>query len=91
MRWNRKLGLWIEDEWLVSLYFAMREAKEQVVEWGKGTPFDNDREMQITKYYGKPPDIFNRGPMLKEGEQGVCEKEWLRYAEFEICERSDMK
>ena len=62
----------------------MREAKDTVLEWGKGASFDNGRELQITKYYGKPNDVFSHGPLMKEGERGVCECEWLRYAIFEI-------
>lgn len=90
-KWNRKLGIWIEDEWLVELFEVMRDAKDRVIEWGKGAPFDNNRELQITRYFGKACDIFGHGPELREGDAGVCEKEWLRYAEFEVHERSDQE
>jgi hypothetical protein len=66
------------------LYGTLRSARDALIEWGEGAPFDNPRELQITRYYRKPPDIFSKGAELKEGYAGVCEKAWLRYAEFEI-------
>lgn len=60
-----------------------------LVEWAEGAPFDNNREVQITRYFGKSQDVFNHGKELKEGMIGVCEKAWLRYAEFEIQERDE--
>ena len=91
LKWNRKLGIWVEDEWLTDIFGTMRDAKDAVTAWGDGTPFDNNRELQITKCFGKASDIFHHGPELREGDAAVCEKEWRRWAEFEIRERSDAK
>jgi len=90
-KWNRKYGVWEENEWLTDIYESALEAKRAVAQWGEGASFDNGRELQITRYYGKRPDIFNLGIEKKKGEPGICEKAWLRYAEFEIKRSDDQK
>ena len=89
-RWNPKFGMWEEDEWLTDIFGRMADAKDALVRWGNGSPFDNERELQITKCFGKPPNVFTHGPELRNGDRGICEKVWLRYSEFEILERSDI-
>lgn len=79
----------MEDEWITEIYGDLFGAKDAVVKWAEGAPFDNDRELQITRYFGKPVSDFTHGPELREGVPGICETEWMRYAEYEIRERSD--
>ena len=89
MKWDAKLGIWSDDEWLVGIYDEMWLARCAVEDWGEGRPWDNKRELQITRYYKKRKSIFEPGEEILEGEPAVCEKEWMRYAAYNVFERSD--
>lgn len=87
-KWDSKLHMWVEDEWLVDIYGDLRSAREAVEIWGEGRPFDNNRELQITRYWKKRSNPFTPGEETEEGDPALREKSWMRYDEFEIRERS---
>lgn len=84
MKWNPDLRIWEEDEWLVGIYEQMWMARNAVEEWGRGRDWSNDRELQIIRYFRKRTKMFEPGEELTEDTDGVCEKIWLRYAEFDV-------
>ena len=89
MKWNEKLHYWEEDEWLTDIYVRLRLAREAVEKWGGGHGWDNNRELQITRYFRKGKTMFEPGEEVDRGDPALCEKVWLRYAEYTISERSD--
>ena len=89
MQWNKKLGIWQEDEWLVGLYPEEMSAKRAVERWGEGRQWDNPRELQITRYFRKQSAATGPAGESVRGDPAVCERVWLRYAEYTVNERSD--
>lgn len=49
-----------------------------------GHPFDNNTENRVTRYFGKQPDPFTKGPELSKGDPNVTEQEWMRYSVYTI-------
>lgn len=84
LSWDAKRKRWNEDEWLTQIYASLREAKDAVMQFAEGHPFDNDRELQVTRYFGKSADPFNRGKELSKGDQRIVLYEWMRYAVFQV-------
>lgn len=84
LQWNRKLNLWEEDEWLIGIYGEMQSARKVVEDWGEGRQWDSNLEIQITRYFGKRQNEFERGMEKMKGDPAVCEKVWLRYAEYDV-------
>jgi hypothetical protein len=84
LQWDAKLHIWNEDEWPVEIYKERWLARRKVEEWGEGKPFDNNREMQITRYFRKRSTMAEQGQEITEGDPAICEKVWLRFAEFEV-------
>lgn len=82
LKWDSRKREWKEDEWLTQIYGELQEAKEAVMGFAEGRPFDNDRELQITRYFGKNLGIFERGNELPKEDPNVVMHEWMRYAEF---------
>lgn len=91
MQWNHRLNIWDGDEWLVDIYDDQWLARQIVEDWGAGRPWDNNREVQITKYFRKRKSLFEPGNEISGDHPALCEKVWLRYSEFELHERSDVK
>lgn len=83
------MKVWIEDEWLTDLYSDMVDAKNAVRRFAEGRPFDNERELRVTRYYGRNRDAFNKGKELAKGDPDIQRHEWMRYAEFIVHGRSD--
>lgn len=86
LSWDAKQKKWNEDEWLTQIYASLREAKDAVMQFAEGHPFDNDRELQVTRYFGKSADPFNRGEELPKGDKRIILHEWMRYAVYTILE-----
>ena len=84
LRWNKKTKMWIEDEWLTQIYGKLCEAKDVVVAFSEGRPFDNDRELQVTRYFGMSENPFNHGRELSKGDPQIVLHEWMRYAVYTI-------
>lgn len=89
MQWNPKLHIWDWDEWLIDIYDDPWMAKAAVESWGEGRSWDNNRELQITRCYKKRTTPEEPGEEIPDGNPAVCEKMWLRYAEFRLKERGD--
>ena len=81
--------MWCEDEWLTDIYDDPWLARSAVERGGEGRPWDNDRELQITRCYRKRINELIQGEEIPEGHPAVCEKAWARYAEFPIKERGE--
>ena len=58
--------------------------KNALCEFAEGHPFDNDREMQITRYFGKARNALDRGKELTKGDPNIVTHEWMRYAEYHL-------
>lgn len=86
MKWNLKTKCWEEDEWLTQIYGKLQEAKKAITDFADGHPFDNDRELQVTRYFGKSNALFDRGKELPKGDPDIVMHEWMRYAVYTIFE-----
>ncbi len=86
MLWNERDRRWDEYEWLERICWTMRQARDCLCEFGDGRPYDNNLEAQITRYYGKRTNPFIRGPEKEKDDPDIREKEWMRYAAYEIAE-----
>ena len=84
MWWNEKLKRWDEDEWLTQIYEQLCDAREAVYQFANGKPFDGNRDMQVTRYFGKRTDPFYRGKELEKGDPEIVEREWMRYAVYNV-------
>lgn len=84
MKWDTKKKEWKDDEWLSQIYASLQEAKAAIENFAEGRPFDNDRELQVTRHFGKGADIFSRGEELPKDDKRVVLHEWMRYAEFQL-------
>ena len=60
------------------------DAKNALYKFAEGHPFDNDREIQVTRYFGKPKDAFDRGKELSKGDPNIVTHMWMRYAEYKL-------
>ena len=90
IRWDSKEKRWRDDEWLTQIYEQLRDAKDAIRQFAEGHPFDNDQENKVTRYFGEPKDIFDRGEELKKGDPGVVMHEWMRYAQFKLITAEDI-
>lgn len=82
-RLNGRSRKYESDEWLCKIYTTERAAKEAVREFGEGKDFDNERELQITRFFERGQTIFENGPeSLCELSGGNCQ--WMRYQEYEL-------
>ena len=86
LKWEAKEKRWKEDEWLTQIYGSLQKAKDAVIEFAEGHSFDNDRELQVTRYFGKDSDPLNHGEELKKGDPHIMLHEWMRYAAYQINE-----
>lgn len=84
MKWDVKTSQWRNDEWLTQIYATLREAKEAIEKFAEGHPFDNDRELQVTRYFGKSHNAFDRGKELTKDDPDILTREWMRYAVYQL-------
>ena len=84
MQWDTKNKVWKEDEWLTQIYQNFKDAKNALYQFAEGHPFDNDREVQVTRYFGKPRNGFDRGRELPKGDPDIISHVWMRYAEYKL-------
>lgn len=82
--WDSKDKTWKEDEWLTQIYQNLCDAKEALYKFAEGHPFDNGRENQVTRYFGKAKTMFDKGIELTKGDPDIIRHEWMRYAVFRI-------
>lgn len=71
------------DEWLIGVHATSQEAREAVMAFGDGKPFDTNGEMQITRYHAKSDSDFRLGPETLCQVKGGC-KEWVRYEPYPV-------
>ena len=84
LKWDKKKKEWNEDEWLTQIYGTLKEAKTVIERFAEGHPFDNDRELQVTRYFGESDKLFDRGEELSKDNPDVVMREWMRYAEYQL-------
>ena len=84
LKWNLKTKCWEEDEWLTQIYGKLQEAKKAIADFAGEHPFDNDRELQVTRYFGKSSNPFEHGQELSKGDSRIVMHEWMRYAAYVI-------
>lgn len=71
------------DEWLCGLYLREIDAADNVEAFGGGKGWDDNRCLQITRYFGKPKSSFEPGDELETLVKGG-EKRWVRYAPIPV-------
>ena len=74
----------MEDEWLTQIYASMRDARNVIEKFAEGRPYDNERELSVTRYFGSGPDEFNRGMELEKDDPKIVSREWMRMAVYTI-------
>ena len=84
MSWDEKRKNWIEDEWLCRICGTEQLAKEMLLDFAEGRPFDNDQEIRVTRCFGKRKNPFIRGEELDRNNPNATEREWMRYAVFQV-------
>lgn len=84
MQWDTKNKVWKEDEWLTQIYQSLKDAKDAVYRFAEGRPFDNDRELQVTRYFGKSVSPLINGKELEKGDPNIVEHVWMRYAAYTL-------
>ena len=70
----------------MQIYGKLQEAKKAITDFADGHSFDNDRELQVTRYFGKSNALFDRGKELPKGDPDIVMHEWMRYAVYTILE-----
>lgn len=84
LAWDPKKQEWFHDEWLTQICENQWTALRLLEEFAEGHPFDNPTENRVTRYFEKRKNAFTRGREVDAGCTDMCEKEWIRYAEFVV-------
>lgn len=86
MKWDPKTETWTEDEWLCRICWSEECARAFLEDFADGRPYDNNMEVQVTRYFRKRSNPFVRGEELPKGDPDAWERDWMRYCAYPIIE-----